>query len=174
MSDLPCHQFPYAKLIPLSGHYLDARNELVRDHFDFTHPTHPRKRFSQPLGIDPGRYRQRQTRERVDLAADGPHPGRRHEPQQYQCSACDEYPGSAIVAREPAAEPSAEEYAERLGGVVDADGHSPAVGRSEARDERRQHGFEHVKCNEAMLPSLVSRLAPTHGRGVATGVHNTT
>src|SRR4030095_13942486 len=80
MSDLPCHQFPYAKLIPLSGDYLDARNALVREHLDLTHPAHSRERFSQPLGIDPGRYRQRQTRELVDCAADGPHPDRRRQP----------------------------------------------------------------------------------------------
>src|SRR5205809_457269 len=33
ISNLPRYQFPYARFIPLSRHYLQARNALVRQHF---------------------------------------------------------------------------------------------------------------------------------------------
>src|ERR1044071_3606069 len=107
MSDLPCHQFPYATLIPLSGDYLDARNALLRQHLYFAHPAHSRQRFPQPFGIDPGRYRQRQTRNLVDLAAHRSHPGGEREPDRRERRAHCEHAVRAMAGRGPAPAPAA-------------------------------------------------------------------
>src|SRR5438105_9127975 len=80
ISNLPSHQFTYPTLIPLSGHYLDARNALVRHDLSLAHSANPGKRFPQPVQIDSGCYRQRQTRKLVDFAPQGSHAGRDREP----------------------------------------------------------------------------------------------
>src|SRR5580765_3141624 len=148
MSDLPCHQFPYATLIPLSGDYLDARNALVHEHLDLPHPAHARERFSQSLGVDPGRYRQRQTRNLVDLAAHRAHSGGEREPDDRQHGAGREHAARAMVGGDPTADAAAEEHPERLRRVVDPDRGAAALRRGYARHERRQHGFQHIECNE--------------------------
>ena len=39
--------------VPLSWHYLQARDARVRQHFGLAHAAHARQRFAQPVGSTP-------------------------------------------------------------------------------------------------------------------------
>src|SRR2546423_15130663 len=61
ISYLPGYEFSHAQFIPLSGHYLQPRNALVRQHRGLGHAAHRRERLPQPCEMDSRSTAKRET-----------------------------------------------------------------------------------------------------------------
>ena len=150
---MPCHTSPVISLRTLCSSHCPGTtfSRAMRSAARTSASRTPRTRASasrSPSRFTPDAMENVRLESSLTGAAGRTHAGGQREPHCRQHRAHREYSGSPVVRSNPAAKQSAEEHAQRLRGVIHADGDAAALRRREARNQRRQQRLQHVEGDE--------------------------